>query len=546
MVALLGMTLLMYQITPKSVLARDTFIGRIQPLMLMVRLADRSLNTFYRGPTPPAEVPFYSIEIDDADLTLLEEKLEKLDVFLEDDAKIWMDITFTADGEKYDAKMRVRGDRFNHWQFRKKSWRVKFPKDHLFRGMREMTLIIPEDRAWHAEMVSYHRAKKLELLQPPMQFVGVSMNGSAPLAYVEVEHWTKEMLEKQGYPGDVNFYNPGGTQTSTFDGWDPLYEDLEYSGKYLESDISPQDSFEQLELLFSLEEEGAYLEPDFQAKVLSIFDFDTLIKWHAQSFLAGNLHAGGANMRVFFDTSRGQFVPVPWDIHITTPKPLLSQYPSALWQNIFAIPEWNLALHQFLWEYLSSEEQVGDDLVYIDSYREMVEEMAYRDPHKLLSNRQIKNDLDRRSRELRENMDSLREQLQTSELLVAQRLPTDDDLADGIGLILDITMRGPVASILTNVTLPSEIELDISLDGEEFILGETLLAPESPPVDDLGFPTETPQTHYLLELRGFTITAGDLPLPLDLRNAVTGEPSDVINTVVVDDSRYQDFVPDLR
>ncbi|KKW44126.1 MAG: hypothetical protein UY90_C0019G0012, partial [Candidatus Peregrinibacteria bacterium GW2011_GWA2_54_9] len=210
-VGLLLLGLLIYQATPHDTLARRTFISQIPGMLSSVRVLDRSMNFLYRGQRPPEELPSYRLDIADEDLQRIEDSLPTElpspwygNLFLTEDAKDWTDAVFTADGETYDVKIRVRGDIFNHWAYRKKSWRVKFQKEHLFHGMREINFIIPEDRFWFAEALNVYRMRKFNLLHSPLEFVTVSLNGSKPLLYTQIEHWTKEMLEKQGRTGDAH------------------------------------------------------------------------------------------------------------------------------------------------------------------------------------------------------------------------------------------------------------------------------------------------------------------------------------------------------
>lgn len=538
-VGLLLCTLLFYQVTPNSVLARDTFIGRIQPVLLLVRLADRSLNFLYRGPTPPEALPVYRLSIPEDELASIEQFAADADVFLTDDLREWSHGTFEADGETYDVDVRVRGDRFNHWKFKKKSWRIRFPKDHLFRGMRELNLILPSDRTWFAELLNSYRAKKMGFLQPRMEPVTVSFNNSGPLYYLLVEHWTKEMLETQKRPGDTNFYKTGGVQTSSFDGWDPIFEDLGYWEKYTKSAAAPHDSYEDIDLLFSITQKDAHTQPDFRSKVQTIFDIDQLVRWYAHSILAGNLHVSGDNLRFFFNVSLGRFEPIPWDVFLIPPRPLQSLPGNELWNEVFAVPEWRLAVHQYLWDYVKEQRETHEDIEQAQYLRDLIERAAYRDTYKLDSNRQVHAKLEENMVNIQKNLDFLYEELQKSEVLIVQRVPTSDQLANGVQLVLDIIVRGPVASTLLGVELPVGEFTIVQDDGNEVFGPEdtplslstlhALLAPEQPATTDIGIPTEISHTLYRFYIQGSASLAAEMPVPLIIHNAVTDQESTIIS-----------------
>mgnify|MGYP000748904391 CR=1 FL=1 len=57
-----------------------------------------------------------------------------------------------------------------------------------------------------------------------MRFARLSLNGDSAMIYIEMEHWTKEMFEKQGRT-NVNVYQTGGG-TSVFSQWDSVFEDI--------------------------------------------------------------------------------------------------------------------------------------------------------------------------------------------------------------------------------------------------------------------------------------------------------------------------------
>ena len=556
-VLLLG--ILFYQITPKSVLAQQTFIGRVQGPLQLLRVLDRSLNIFYRGPAAPDSLPAYALKLDPVQLRALENAIaQNNDVYLINEAaKQEVKGTFRAEGETYSIKAHVRGDRYNHWKFRKKSWRISFEDDHLFHGIKEMNLIIPEDRVWFAEVLSAHRADKFGLFHPPMQFVTASINGSGPALYLEVEHWTKEMLEKQARPGDVNMYKTGGIGTSSFNpGWDPIEADIAYWGKYQMAVAPPYDSYEEVAQLFHLSESGAHLKPHFKEQIDLLFDHEKLMHWYALSMLAGNLHVGGDNLRFFWDISRGRFEPIVWDISLTAPKELETLPGNVFWNEVFAVPEWKLEANRFLWAYIQDQASVDDDFQTAEELRASLESAAYRDPLKLQSNRQVKNDLEKTMQLIHRNIAALRTHLSDSVLGLTQRVPNAADQKKGILLTLDVASLGQVASALHAIQMPATIT-SFSLfhdDGDSvwdandpsIILHQengkwsinqvdaTLLYPhvvatQSDAHVDLSAKPE----------RFFLVSKGAKPLSFDalpqflFQNAVTGEPSQIAENVLL-------------
>ena len=361
--------------------------------------------------------------------------------------------------------------------------------------------------------------------------------------------------------------------TSSFDGWDPIFEDMAYWSKFTESAVSSHDSYEELNLLFSLMEPGAHEHPDFINQVKTFFDVNQLVQWYAHSLLSGNLHVGGDNLRLIFDPSRGRFEPIPWDVFLISPRPLLSLPGNPLWNEVFAIPEWRTEVYRFLWEYVNDKKKVNADLDEATRLRSLIERAAYRDPLKLPSNRQVKNDLDARSEQIRMNFEFLHKELQVSELLITYRIPSHSVAAQGVGLILDVTVRGPVASFLSEMTVPLSIvsggDIVVLRDngngeiGEEdsivplkrtkgitedvitFSANNMILFPEQENVTDIGLPVGVPHTLHRFFIKGVRVRANDLPLQSNFKNAVTKKPSQLIRTTVIDESRYEDSVPRL-
>ena len=55
---------------------------------------------------------------------------------------IWFPANFHDPERVYEVKARIRGDLQIHWKGKYQSWRVRFPKDDLFHGVKSLNLII--------------------------------------------------------------------------------------------------------------------------------------------------------------------------------------------------------------------------------------------------------------------------------------------------------------------------------------------------------------------------------------------------------------------
>ncbi len=583
-IAAIALAVLVYQVTPKSILAKDTFIGRVPGLLSGVRVLDRTLNMFYRGPAAPEELPSYAIKVDPADLAKIEESLPTDlpspwygNVFLTEDAKQWAKATFTAEGKEYPVTLRVRGDIFNHWAYRKKSWRLKFPSDQLFRGIKELNLIIPEDRGWIAEPLNAYRAKQFGFVQPPMQFVTVTMNGSAPMIYTQIEQFSKEMLEKLARPGDVNVYVSGGG-TSYFQQWDDVFADTAYWQKLGTAVAPPYDSFEAMEAVRRLSVPGAHALPGYRDRVQALFDVEQLATWYALALLAGSNHVRDHNVRFLEDVSRGRLEPIPWDVGLYWPRSFLSLPGNPFLNEVFGIPEWKLRAYRIVWAYVNDDKIVAADLAKAARLRSEVERAAYRDPLKLQSNRQVHADLNTRMAQVSGNIEFAKEQLKIAEVLVDQRVPSDAENARGLLFSVDATVRGVSPVSFAEISLPPAFAADIAAgkiqllrDDGDFILddGDLAIAWELRPMPDkngrpvfvtkdeslsIAYPGEpvinaaeeviaAPHTRtrfYLVRRSGVAVfSKEDLPLNLEFQNAVTGKKADVIGEVLIDERTFE-------
>lgn len=89
------------------------------------------------------------------------------------DSKLWVPAYFRVGDYEDNVKIRYRGNLAAHWNAYQKSYAIKFPKDHLFRGMREMNLVIPSKRRYLAMSLNDYRAEKLGLIHPDESLISL-------------------------------------------------------------------------------------------------------------------------------------------------------------------------------------------------------------------------------------------------------------------------------------------------------------------------------------------------------------------------------------
>ncbi len=155
----------------------------------------------------PMDIPLYDLQLGPQAWRDIQVQVQKLlpQRIMTNADKVWHPVRLLHEGEQYKGKIRLRGDLPNHWAGGKKSWRIKFKKDKLLHGIRELDLIIPADRAFEQEKVAYDAARELGVLAADAGFCLVRINGVDMGLYLWVEKYGPEMLEKLGYPAGEIF-----------------------------------------------------------------------------------------------------------------------------------------------------------------------------------------------------------------------------------------------------------------------------------------------------------------------------------------------------
>jgi hypothetical protein len=218
-----------------------------------------------------------------------------------------------AHGERFPAKVRLKGVGRFHYQDEKWSMRVSIKGQNNFLGMKEFSLTHPKRRAMFAYWLLNQTLKREGLFSLRTPLVSVSINGKQKIYAVE-EIPRKELInnnerreglivkfnqihleELVGTAGRSSdeYYNSSGLLFSvkTKDANDQHLRQFETATSLLESfrlgDLKAHE-------VFNVKRYATYLAIS-----------DTMNAWHGASW---------PNMRFYFDPVLAKFEPVPWDM----------------------------------------------------------------------------------------------------------------------------------------------------------------------------------------------------------------------------------------
>ena len=329
---------------------------------------------------------------------------------------------FADDGTEYKVDVRYRGDTDNHWRDPKKSWQITFSKNNYFQGSREIDLIIPVDRYYLMEELSFYRARKLGLVVPETKFVNLFVNGKRQGVYWQVEEWSKDILEKHGFSGDTNLYG-GRDFVDLIQSSGDVFDNLHAWRKYSQDPRSPVDNYADLQLLLDLVNNAS--DEEFAANIGSILDLEGFYRWLLiQQLMASNHQVGsnitGSNFRFFFDPTSGKFHFLPWDISVGQSPPAFSE----LWygkiaERILSNPQLLQERNKMFWEYVGKESNLEEDLKYYDELDSLTNNDFYKDFRKVESNFRYRERVKELERQLIHNFAQLKQNLEQANAIVS-------------------------------------------------------------------------------------------------------------------------------
>jgi hypothetical protein len=267
------------------------------------------------------ELPIFNLELPPESRTeidrLVKELMSRATPVMTEADRLWFPATFretVREGERtFKVDVRLRGDLAIHWGGTFKSWRVRFPKDDLFHGVRSLNFIVMSDRAYYAEALAFHLARCAGALTFRDGFCRLSTDGGAPQAYYMAEAPTPEFLEAAKRPASAIFRSR-----------DLAFEYLTYRGKLEEQAGDPfsPEFFENY--ISNPERDGAYnaaLAAMFQCRthteLSQLLDERKYAVGEAITMVFGARHClGSNNVYYYFDDTVGRFEPILWDVNL--------------------------------------------------------------------------------------------------------------------------------------------------------------------------------------------------------------------------------------
>lgn len=206
-------------------------------------------------------------------------------------------------GMEHNVKVRYRGNHVVHWGYPKKSWRIRFNKDDLYKGLRSIDLIIPEDRGLVLEHLANFRAKKLSLPYPDSWFANLKINQKSQGVYYVTEKIDEKFISKRALTGTLF-----GEQDYK-DEYANIFDGPQFWRTYPEDPHHPD--FKYLKQLLSLINDSSATTD----QIMELVDLDSFINWQVHGLLMAsftqNVHR---NNRLFYNHQINKFQLIPWDV----------------------------------------------------------------------------------------------------------------------------------------------------------------------------------------------------------------------------------------
>jgi hypothetical protein len=219
-------------------------------------------------------------------------------------------IMLDENNESYNVKIRYRGDSYFHWDFEKKSLRVKTKKKKLYGHYRTFNLINPKYPSQMNTFLAFALSDLLGIITPSHEMVKVFLNGSYLGHYQLVEQIEELTLRNNNrMPGDI--YSGEWVGFSTYDlvnlhvfDHPELWEKKAVNNHYEPGSMAPIEKLCETIVTKELD----------QATLSGLLNIKQFAKWSIFETLAQTVHYDPwHNWRLYYDPMKAGFEPIAWD-----------------------------------------------------------------------------------------------------------------------------------------------------------------------------------------------------------------------------------------
>ena len=241
-------------------------------------------------------------------IALKREEALAQDVLLSSDAD-FVPAEISINGESHKVKLRLKGDKKDHWATKKWSFRVHVSGNDSIFGVRKFSVQQPGTRNVIGEWL-FHRAMNFEdIISLRYEFIDVTLNGKYMGVYAFEEHFDRILIEhNQRREGPIlKFDESLFWKTFQYPIWKETY--------FYSSSIQ---GFNQNRILRNPKLKEAFTRgisklESFrtqEAKVKEVFDFDRLAKYYALAELFGSTHI---SLRFYLNPITSLLEPIAFD-----------------------------------------------------------------------------------------------------------------------------------------------------------------------------------------------------------------------------------------
>ena len=164
-----------------------------------------SLNLINKN---PSKLDRYSISIDETQLRENENKISnilKRDKTLRSEDRYWLNGVLSYENIPYGIKMRLRGDQPNHWENKKKSWKIEIENNEFINNYNSFSLIIPSDRWLEIGHLANEISARIGVLSLNSKYILLDINKKNHGLYFWTENFNANFLERHKYPAGQIF-----------------------------------------------------------------------------------------------------------------------------------------------------------------------------------------------------------------------------------------------------------------------------------------------------------------------------------------------------